>query len=466
MSDKLSAKNRMAEMYPVKMAAGGPIGNVGILNAASMGLQPRLSPEDRKYQQAYNAYLQQYNDYVPLQNAWADEANKYQAQLDAGAYDVKVKNTSVGDYFKAGYYTYKQDGNKQILRPRFLSMVYSTPEPAKPADPVLPQGYTVDSFGNYIQGKIVPAQERAQKVGVALDVFNDPSKYNLAGFAGSSTFTPGTQGSFFAKGGEVQSREEFIKNNSGYRKGGDVKKSEGSKLDPVYVETEALRSQIEKELPKDKYFETYPVKMVNELKTDRSELAGVTYPYKEPSFININPKSTFGGKYGTFEHERQHLIDAKRGKTELRYPAPEYVVEDASYSKDKKAVAADKDLQFKTMNDINLAYQKHRKDLGLSEDFTKAGFFAEIRRIEKALPAGKSILDTDIGKDLFANNPELLQTYWSRTRPEFTTYMTEQRDSPRYKMEKRTDVYKETPSKSKKGTIEKVQDFIKTKTTY
>jgi hypothetical protein len=246
-----------------------------------------------------------------------------------------------------------------------------------------------------------------------------------------------------------------------FKNGGEVN---GSKLDPVYVETAALRSQIEKDIPKDKYFETYPVKMVNALKTDRSELAGVTYPYKEPSFININPKSTFGGKYGTFEHERQHLIDAKRGKTELRYPAPEYVVEDAKYDSEKKFLAADKDLQFKTMNDINLAYQKHRKELGLSEDFTTSGFFAEIRRIEKALPVGKSILETNIGKDLFANNPELLQTYWSRTRPQFTTYMTEQRDSPRYKMENRTDVYKETPSKSKKGTLEKVQDFIRNKT--
>jgi hypothetical protein len=208
------------------------------------------------------------------------------------------------------------------------------------------------------------------------------------------------------------------------------------------------------------------VAIVDEMKNAADSEGGVTRPYGEPGIVKINPKGNFKDKYGTFEHERQHLIDAKRGKTELRYPAPEFVAEDAKYDSEKKSLAADKDLQFKTRNDINLAFQKYRKELGLSADFTESGFFAEMRRIEKSLPVGKSILETDIGRDLFANNPELLQTYWSRTRPQFTTYMTEQRDSPRYKMEKRTDVYKETPSKPKKGTLEKVQDFIKTKTTY
>ena len=192
---------------------------------------------------------------------------------------------------------------------------------------------------------------------------------------------------------------------------------------------------------------------------------GRTFPYKNKYSMEINPKGNFKDKYGTFEHERQHLLDAKRGKNEPRYPAPEALAENADYlMKFKPPIPADKNLQVKTAEDISSVYQKYRKELGLSGDFTGSGFFAEIRRIEKSLPVGKSILETNIGKDLFANNPELLQTYWSRTRPEFTTYMTEQRDSPRYKMEKRTDVYKETPSKSKKGTIEKVQDFIRKKT--
>lgn len=192
---------------------------------------------------------------------------------------------------------------------------------------------------------------------------------------------------------------------------------------------------------------------------------GVTYPYKNKYSMEINPKGNFKDKYSTFEHERQHLLDARRGKTEPRYPAPEHFVENAGYLlKHDPKIPVDKELQFKTKNDIYSAFQKYRKELGLSADFIESGFFSEIRRIEKNLPTGKSILDTSIGRDLFANNPELLQTYWSRTRPEDTTYMAEQRDSPRYKMDKRTDVYKEQPKTKEKGTLTKVQDFIRSKT--
>jgi hypothetical protein len=187
-------------------------------------------------------------------------------------------------------------------------------------------------------------------------------------------------------------------------------------------------------------------------------LAGVTYPHKDPVAISINPTATFGTKYGTFEHERQHLLDKKRGATELRYPAPEYVFENAKW--EKQSIPIDEKLQSKTRDDIILSYQKYRKKYDLSNDYTQEGFFGDIRAIEKRLPAGKGILDTDIGKDLFGNNPELLLTYWSRTRPEKTTYMTEQRDSPRFK---NLDM-RQAKKAPEAGPLTKVQDFIRAKT--
>jgi hypothetical protein len=187
-------------------------------------------------------------------------------------------------------------------------------------------------------------------------------------------------------------------------------------------------------------------------------LAGVTKPYKEPNVVSLNPKSEFGTQYGTFEHERQHLLDAKRGKKELRYPAPEYIFENAKW--EKPPVPIDEKLQSKTRDDIILSYQKYRKKYDLSNDFTQEGFFGDIRAIEKRLPVGKGILDTDIGKDLFGDNPELLLTYWSRTRPEKTTYMTEQRDSPRFK---NLDM-RQAKKAPEAGPLTKVQDFIRAKT--
>jgi hypothetical protein len=238
-----------------------------------------------------------------------------------------------------------------------------------------------------------------------------------------------------------------------FENGGDV-----NKFDDVAIESEVLRKQLEKEIPKGKYFESFPVEYVGELKTNDPMLAGVTKPYKEPNVVDLNPKSEFGTQYGTFEHERQHLLDAKRGKKELRYPAPEYMFENAKW--EKPPVPIDEKLQSKTRDDIILSYQKYRKKYALSDDYTQEGFFGDIRAIEKRLPVGKGILDTDIGKDLFGNNPELLLTYWSRTRPEKTTYMTEQRDSPRFK---NLDM-RQAKKAPEAGPLTKVQDFIRAKT--
>lgn len=240
MSDKLSAKNRMAEMYPVKMAAGGIIGNIGILRTASLGMQPRYTPEEEEYVKQYQDYqtkynteylpqyeaflpkqeewTNQYNQYAAQQGAWADAYNKAQNDLASGKYDIKVKNTEVGPYFNQGYYTYSQSGSNQTLRPRFLNMVFKDPEPTfnipeptmsfqEPQAPALPSGVeNPEQFQASLAARTKQAEARAK--GVA--VFADPGRYNLSGFAGSSTFNEPESKAFFAKGGEVDKEETEV----------------------------------------------------------------------------------------------------------------------------------------------------------------------------------------------------------------------------------------------------------------
>lgn len=193
---------------PVKMSAGGVIGNIGMLNAVRMGIKPRLTPEQETYMDKYNTYAELYNQYAPAyeqyvtqQNAWAEAYNQAQKALDTGKYDVRVKNTKVGPYFSQGYYTFRTDGDKQILRPRSLGMVFKDPEPTfsqkEPTAPALPEGFT--DAEQYQQAVATQAQQAAKRKNLGLAAFSNPQGYNLAGFGGAATF---------AHGGEV---DKFIK---------------------------------------------------------------------------------------------------------------------------------------------------------------------------------------------------------------------------------------------------------------
>jgi hypothetical protein len=233
-----------------------------------------------------------------------------------------------------------------------------------------------------------------------------------------------------------------------------------------------MRSKIEKGINKDRYFETFPVENVNSIDGYMHE-GGKTMPYSDPTSVWVNRNSMYDPSQ-IFVHEKQHLLDARRGRTEPRFPAPDFKVEEASYytNMPEKTGYSEKELkaiQDKTKQDIDNVYRKYRDSKYLlSDDFTDSGFFAELKRIESTLPKGKGIQDTDIGKELFSNNPDLLMTYWSRTRPEKTTYITEQRDLPRF-TGKLTDEYKNPLKRADarnalKKNLEKVQDFIRKKT--
>jgi hypothetical protein len=242
MSDKLSAKSRMAEMYPVKMASGGIIGNIGRLQAAALGIQPQYKPGEEEYLKQYQDYqtkyntefmpqyeaflpkqqewVDQYNQYAAQQQAWVDSYNQAQKDLSSGKYDLRIKKDKVGPYFNQGYYTVSTSSNHQILRPRNVEMVFKTPEPTfntpeptmsfqEPQAPALPKGFeNPEQFQAALAERSKQAEARAK--GVA--VFADPGRYNLSGFAGSSTFNEPESKAFFAKGGEV---DKFIKQNEG-----------------------------------------------------------------------------------------------------------------------------------------------------------------------------------------------------------------------------------------------------------
>ena len=75
-------------------------------------------------------------------------------------------------------------------------------------------------------------------------------------------------------------------------------------------------------------------------------------------------------------------------------------------------------------------------------------------------------MSTDIGKDLFGMYPELKDPFFSQIRPESTPYMTEQSDSPRFTSDKLTDIYKQPVQQSSPGLLEKLQNYMRSATTY
>lgn len=206
MSDNTKAKKLMAEMYPVKMAAGGIIGDIGLLNAASMGLSPKYSPQEREYMDAYQQYQNVYNtEYLPAYEKirpqyeqWVTDYNKAVEGISAGQYDQtrKLDYDDDDDWAwlanmeRAGY-TNVGDLKYARLRPSSVGMVFSTPEPKvgvpEPVAPTPPPGLANE--------ELAARQVQLAKRRSGLAVFGNPEEYNLAGFGGTSAF---------AKGGEVK----------------------------------------------------------------------------------------------------------------------------------------------------------------------------------------------------------------------------------------------------------------------
>lgn len=225
----------------------------------------------------------------------------------------------------------------------------------------------------------------------------------------------------------------------------------------IPVTNNKLLSELSAGKPTGTYFESYPLeqinpisekdpffsKMLKEYNQTPYSLSGYTNPKAYPTEAWVNAENNFlGNQFGTLIHEQQHLIDKQRGKNESRYPFPQDYSEasstekpnwisDAQWSDYKLSQAGD------TKKDLTALYRKYKDKYHLAGDFYDEGIFPELKRIGATNPGG--IMATDIGQELFSKNPELKETYWERTRPENTTYMTNFSESPRYKWESSKD---------------------------
>jgi hypothetical protein len=153
-----NAKELMAEMYPVKMAAGGIIGNIGILQAAAMRPSNPLTPEQRNYLDQFKAYEDQYNTqfmpayeaFRPQYDEWMSGFNQAAEGINKGQFDLRLDATKSGEKtqlerLKAqGWQVVNQGSRHQTIRPTQVQQVYTVPEPRMsmeaPSAPAFPTG--------------------------------------------------------------------------------------------------------------------------------------------------------------------------------------------------------------------------------------------------------------------------------------------------------------------------------------
>ena len=230
-------------------------------------------------------------------------------------------------------------------------------------------------------------------------------------------------------------------------------------LDNVNFDFAPDKEEAKKTQPKDRYFEAYPVKQVLPDDNALPQQGGYTMPNKSTDTMWLNPFSE-RNKFGTFEHEKQHLLDKLRER-ESAYPLDTLEFDIGTPDAQYRVPMEGYDVVEKTTNSIKNAYKKYHDKYKLSDDFTSSGILASLRSIEKTLPVGKGIMDTDIGQELFKDNPEFLNLYYYRTRPEYTTYMQAPRDTP---YEKNISIDK--LNNDSKNTLEKIQEYFRNVTTY
>lgn len=240
-----------------------------------------------------------------------------------------------------------------------------------------------------------------------------------------------------------------------------------NKWQNINVYSNNLANLLETDRPKDKYFESYPVKEIIPAKTEgyygriNKEVPNVMEisNVKNPAYYNMPP-------YQTFEHERQHLLTANRTKKgETSYPLQDYTEGAKLPTYTKYANQSDIAENPKSIREhLNNLYDVYAKQQFLADDFTGTGFFPEIRRIEKSLPKGTNLLDTQFGKDTFDRNPELLNAYFDMTRPENTTSIREDVPTLRSSVYKNYDPYNQ--NKSDNSILSNIRNYMKKITTY
>lgn len=181
--------------------------------------------------------------------------------------------------------------------------------------------------------------------------------------------------------------------------------------------------------------------------------------YYDPAIkkeININSQRYSSEVLPTLIHERQHLIDNELQPRASTFPLSSFYGANGRWpSKTTASESLAKGEYVDSTNKLISAYKKYGKKYNLPGDFITDPW-VELTAIERQLPAGKGIMDTDIGQDLFKDNPMFKAMYYNLTAN--GAYMSnplpqENRSGP--------------PAKpTEKGLFEAFQDWVRMKTRY
>lgn len=205
--------------------------------AMPTGIATKLTPEQQKYLSEYSAYQKKYTQeylpayqaYAPAMAEWEKQYNQALADMNAGKYNLRVKRDSssgvrLAESLGRQGWTVTASSNHYNISPNKVSQVFKTPAPtlsvARPTEPAVLPGYKTGeelqkAIAEQVQAEILAKQKQGSGIKKGLSIFANPAQYNLAGFAGSSTFNEPEPQPFFAKGGEVKqpSMDEKIAEN-------------------------------------------------------------------------------------------------------------------------------------------------------------------------------------------------------------------------------------------------------------
>jgi len=149
---------------------------------------------------------------------------------------------------------------------------------------------------------------------------------------------------------------------------------------------------------------------------------------QSPENANINVKSSaFPNVKKTLGHEAEHSqqVETRKWIKEQQKKDPEFITPSLLGTSRNLFYSRNINLSVEINKSAQDAYKKYEKkyELGYNFDKNPSEFMADMVGIESTLPAGSSVLDTDIGKDIF-NTPEKRRWYLLSSLPN-TTKMLE-----------------------------------------
>jgi len=168
-----------------------------------------MTPEERKFYQAREAEIKQYVGGLPGYNKQVEEyskaADQYNKLLDMYMKEADIYNKAAEQYNAMNTTRDFKDVFPNVYDPGEFNVNFNVPVPKEPTPP----GYSIEAYNKHMEN-INAKQQRQQKVAaqqeLALDVVQDPGKYNLAGFGFS-------QGGDASKQGMLERVKRFIVEN-------------------------------------------------------------------------------------------------------------------------------------------------------------------------------------------------------------------------------------------------------------